>query len=322
LRRGHPRGTLWGERPLGAPPTGRRRGSRGVNGHLARTGWFFTAPSTIFFLFFWLLPVALALGYSFTNWRLTPNFDFVGFENYRRLFSDPRFLNAIRTTAVLGVMVAGVGTALSLGLALLLNDVRPRLGNLLRVVYFVPVVTDWVATGLVWQFVFLPFRGVFAGVVVALGLPQFAGLRWTSSADLALVAVAIFAIWKLSGLYVIIFSAGLRGIPSMYLEAARVDGAHALQVFLHVTLPLLRPITLFVLLIGFVTAIGLFEPIYMLTQGGPVDATRTLPLLMYENFFSYGRAGYASAMAVVTLLLTLVVALLAAGRLQYGFYDE
>lgn len=319
---GRTSGTSRGERPRGAPPALRRRGSGGVDGQLARTGWLFTSPSTLFFVVFWLLPVALAVGYSLTNWRLTPTFDFVGLENYRRLFADPRFLNAIRTTAVLGVMVAGVGTLLSLALALLLNDVRPRLGNLLRVIYFVPVVTDWVATGLVWQFVFLPFRGVFAGVVVALGLPQLAGLRWTSSADLALVAVAIFAIWKLSGLYVIIFSAGLRGIPTMYLEAARVDGAHALQVFRHITLPLLRPITLFVLLISFVTAIGLFEPIYMLTQGGPVDATRTLPLLMYENFFSYGRAGYASAMAVVTLLLTLVVALIAAGRLQYGFYEE
>lgn len=289
---------------------------------LARTGMAFTSPAVLYFLLFWLLPVLLAIYYSFTDWQLASDYRFVGLENYIRLFRDARFLNSLGVTLLLGFSIAGIATLLSLGIALLLNDPRLKLTNAMRALFFIPVITDWVAMGLVWQFIFLPYKGVFAGLTVALGIPEFAGLRWTSSHNLALVAIIIFAVWKLSGFYIVIFSAGLRGIPTMYTEAARVDGASNIQVFWLMTFPLLMPITLFVVLTSFVTAIGLFEPIFMLTQGGPVDATRTLPLLMYEAFFSFQQGGYASAMAIITLVLTLVIALVAAGRLQYGFYED
>lgn len=286
------------------------------------TGIAFASPALVYFVAFWLLPVAMAAFYSFTNWRLTPDFDFVGLDNYIRLANDPRFLWSIQITLVMSVAIAAASTVIALGVALMLDDPRIRFTNALRALFFLPVVTDWVATGLVWQFIYLPFEGVLAGILLPLGLTEWAGLRWTSSRALAPAAVSIFAIWKLTGLYIIIFSAGLRSVPESYKEAARVAGANTWHIFRFVTLPLIAPITLFVVLISFVTAAGLFEPIFILTAGGPVDATRTLPLFMYETFFSYQQGGYASAQSIIALAITLTIALIAAGRLQYSFYEE
>lgn len=288
----------------------------------AWVGVAFASPALAYFIAFWLLPVGMALFYSFTDWRLTPDFDFVGFDNYVRLAQDPRFLWSIQITLIISVAIAAASTIIALGIALTLDDPRIPFSDALRALFFLPVVTDWVATGLVWQFIYLPFEGVLAGMLLPLGLTEWAGLRWTSSRALAPAAVSIFAVWKLTGLYIIIFSAGLRSVPESYKEAARVAGANAWHIFRFVTLPLIAPITLFVVLISFVTAAGLFEPIFILTAGGPVDATRTLPLFMYETFFSFLQGGYASAQSIVALALTLVIALIAASRLQYGFYEE
>jgi ABC-type sugar transport system permease subunit len=212
-------------------------------------------------------------------------------------------------------------TALALGLAVLLNDDGLRGSRLFKVLVVVPVVTDWVATGLVWQLVFLPNRGVLPGLLSLVGLRGWMNLGWTSTSTLAPVAIAIFIIWKTTGLYAIIFLAGLKGVPRQYAEAARVDGANAWQVFRAVTLPLIRPITVFVVVTAFVSTVGLFEPVFMLTGGGPADATRVLPIFLYETFFQFHNGGYASAAGVVFLLVCLVFALGAARVLRYSYYE-
>lgn len=286
-----------------------------------RNGLLFISPALAYFVAFWVLPVALALWYSFTDWRVGQPAHFVGMANYLRLAGDPLFHRAVAASLTITTLALGTIFGLALGVAVLLNDSHLRLGRLFKLAVLIPMVTDWVATGLVWQLIFLPNQGVLAGLLEMVGASQWTDLRWTSSRALAPVAIAIFVIWKMTGFYALVYLAGLKGVPSEFQEAAVVDGATATQVFWRVTMPLLRPITVFVLVSAFITIVGLFEPIFMLTGGGPADATRALPIFLYETFFQFHRAGYASAAGMVFLLLCLGFALLAARQLQYAFYE-
>ena len=156
---------------------------------------------------------------------------------------------------------------LGLGIALILADERIRFGRLWRLIVIVPVVADWVATGLVFQLIFLPNQGVLAALGHSLGLDFLVRMRWTTSADLAPFAIAIFVIWKQTGLYAIFLFAGLRSIPKDVVEAAQVDGASPLQTLTRIKLPLMKPIIAFVLIFAFLTTLGLFEPILPVDRG-------------------------------------------------------
>ncbi len=286
-----------------------------------RYGLFFTSPSIAFFLLFWILPVLLALYYSLTRWKVGRPATFVGLKNYIDLFTDPQFHQSVKVSVVITLLAVTGTLVLSLLLAVLLNDDRLRGSHLIKALIILPVVTDWVATGLVWQLIFLPYSGVLAGIFSFLGLYNLMGLGWTATKSLAPFAIVIFIIWKTTGLYTIIFLAGLKSIPRQYTEAAIVDGANARQVFFNITLPLLRPITVFVLVTAFVSTMGLFEPVFMLTGGGPADATRVLPIFLYENFFQFRNGGYASAAGVLFLIFCLGFALISARILRYSYYE-
>jgi ABC-type sugar transport system permease subunit len=287
----------------------------------ARNGLYFISPSLIYFFLFWIFPLILAIYYSFTKWSVGQRPKFMGVKNYLDLISDPLFANAIRASAKITVL-AVIGTmVIALGIAVLLNDEKLRGSRLFKAIIMIPVVSDWVASGLVWQLIFLPYSGVLPGLFYNLGLSDLMGLRWTASASLAPIAIVIFIIWKTTGLYTIIFLAGLKSVPKSYLEAAYVDGANAFQTFFYVTMPILQPITVFALVSSFVGTIGLFEPVFMLTGGGPADATRVLPIFLYENFFQFSNAGYASAAGILFLLFCLGFALFAGRLLQYSHLD-
>ena len=284
-------------------------------------GLTFVSPAILYFLLFWILPVLLAIYYSLTNWALGHPATFIGLKNYIDLFTDPRFHQSVLASVKITVP-ALIGTCvLAFILALLLNDDRLRGRRLIMLLIILPFVTDWVATGLVWQLIFLPNVGVLAGIFARLGLRHWVALRWTSSRQLAPLAIATFTIWKTTGLYTIIFLAGLKSIPAQQFEAARVDGASDWQTLFYITLPLMRPITVFVLVSAFVSIVGFFEPVFMLTGGGPADATRTLPIFLYENFFQFHKGGSASAAGILFLLLCLGFALIAARLLQYTYYE-
>ncbi len=285
-----------------------------------RYGLLFISPSILFFAVLWIAPVLLAVYYSLTNWKVGPSAAFVGLKNYADLLSDQQFRQSVVASAELTALAVTCTVLLALGLAVLLDDEHLRGIRMFKVLVVVPVVTDWVATGLVWQLVFLPNRGVLAGLESLVGLRAPMGLGWTSNGGLAPIAIAIFIIWKTTGLYAIIFLAGLKGIPRHYAEAAMVDGANAWQVFRGITLPLLRPISVFVVVTAFVTTIGLFEPVFMLTGGGPAGATRVLPIFLYETFFQFHNGGYASPAGVLFLLICLVFAVGAARVMRYSYY--
>ncbi len=287
----------------------------------ARTGWFFISPALVYFLGFWIFPVLLAVYYSFMKWSLGQKEVFIGLKNYFNLFTDPLFLQAFKASAFITVLSVILTVGIALFIAVLLNDEKLVGSRFFKAMVMLPVVTDWVATGLVWQLIFLPYSGVLPGLFFNLGLKELMGLRWTASTALAPYAIIIFIIWKTTGFYTIIFLAGLKSVPKSYLEAAQVDGASPLQAFNHITMPLIRPITVFILVSSFVGTIGLFEPVFMLTGGGPADKTRVLPIFLYENFFQFQKSGYASAAGVVFLLLCLAFALLAARALKYSYYE-
>lgn len=287
-----------------------------------RWGLIFIAPGIVYFLVFWIVPVILAAVQSLSRWRAGRAAGFIGLRNYENLLSDPLFLNAVGISLVITFGAVVATFALGLGLALLLNDDTLRGGRLFRVIIFLPVVTDWVATGMVWQLIFLPNQGVLSGIFFSLGMRDLMALRWTATRELAPFAIIIFIVWKTTGLYTLLLLAGLKSVPKPLIEAAQVDGATAWQVFRHVTIPLLAPIIVFVVISSFVSTIGLFEPVFMLTGGGPADATKTLPLFLYEQFFQFQNGSYASAAGILFLLLCLGFALVASRRLQQTAYEE
>ncbi|HVO72287.1 MAG TPA: sugar ABC transporter permease [Aggregatilineaceae bacterium] len=287
-----------------------------------RWGLIFIAPGVAYFLVFWIAPVILAAVQSLSHWKAGRAAGFIGLKNYIDLLNDPLFLNSVSASAIITAGAVILTFAIALGMALLLNDETLRGARWFRVIIFLPVVTDWVATGLVWQLIFLPYQGVLPGIFYNLGLPSLMNLRWTADRGLAPVAIIIFIVWKTTGLYTVILLAGLKSVPKPLVEAALVDGANAWQAFRHVTIPLLAPITVFVVVSSFVGTIGLFEPVYMLTGGGPADATKTLPLFLYEQFFQFQAGGYASAAGILFLLICLSFALIAARRLQQTAYEE
>jgi ABC-type sugar transport system permease subunit len=284
-------------------------------------GLIFISPGIGYFFVFWIFPVLLAVFYSLTNWKVGQPARWVGFKNYVDLFTDPQFLSSVGATVRITIPALTGSFVLSLLLAYLLNDDRLQGKRVFLLIAILPVVTDWVATGLVWQLIFLPNVGVLAGIFGTLGIRAGVVLRWTTNRALAPLAIAIFIIWKTTGLYTVIFLAGLKSIPKRYLEAAQVDGANTWQSFISITLPLLRPILVYVVVVAFVTIVGFFEPIYMLTGGGPADATQTLPLFLYQKFFQFLNGGAASAAGILFLGLCLGFAVVSARLLQYTYYE-
>jgi ABC-type sugar transport system permease subunit len=287
-----------------------------------RWGLFFIAPGVVYFLVFWIFPVIMTAVQSLWKWRVGRATEFVGLNNYLDLLNDPLFVNAVRASAGLTVGIVIVGFLVSLALALTLSDETLRGARWFRVVIFLPVVTDWVATGLIWQLIFLPHQGVLPGIFYNLGLRDWMSLRWTATRELAPIAIVIFSVWKTSGLYTVILLAGIKSVPRELIEAARVDGANSFEAFRHITVPLLMPIISFVIVVSFVSAIGLFEPVFMLTGGGPADATKTLPLFLHEQFFAFLNGGYASAAGILFLLICLFFAVFAARQLRQTAYEE
>jgi multiple sugar transport system permease protein len=283
----------------------------------SRAAWLFLAPALLMFAFFFLVPVVVGLLMSFTDFDLyaiadPSNARFVGLRNYGMLLGDAAFWRALGNTVYFVAVGAPLSIAMSLVAAMLLDHPRVRLRGLFRTVYFAPVVTTLVSVAIVWRYLFHPRYGMFNH---ALGLAGIGPIDWLGDPHWSMPAIIIVAVWKNFGYNMLIFLAGLQTIPRELYEAASIDGAGRGQRFLHITLPGLAPTALFV---GVTTLIGFFqlfsEP-YIMTQGGPLGATRSLVLLMYEEGFRWWRMGLASTVAVLLFLITLV-ATLAQLRLQ------
>ncbi|MEU4129996.1 carbohydrate ABC transporter permease [Streptomyces wuyuanensis] len=292
---------------LGAPP---RRRDRLSTQNLA--GWLYSTPFLSLFLTFMAFPVVATLVMSFTDFGLrnvTDPFsaEFVGLDNYTRLFEDEKFVRALLNTGLF--VVLGVPLTIGCGLvaAVLLNSGIDRMRTFFRVGFYAPVVTAIVAVAVIWRFVLDPAEGLIAGLAGQLGLksPDF-----LASETLALPSLVVMAVWRNMGTAMVLFLAGLQAIPTEVREAARIDGAGVLQEFRGITVPLLRPTMLYVAVMTTIGFLNVFEEPFVMTDGGPSDSTLTISLHMYRQGFDFFHMGYASAMAYVLFVIVLAVTLL------------
>jgi multiple sugar transport system permease protein len=279
--------------------------------------WLFLAPAMLFAVVFLLLPVVFAAYISLTAWDSLSPPRWMGLKNYQYLFAtDPIFLKTLRQTLyfALGTMLIGVPLALALSYALS----RARLQGVWRVLYTLPMVTNIVAVGFIFWFVFRQTDGLLNRLLALAGLP---GPGWLTDPSLAMVSAILVYVWMELGRNMLLFMAGLGSIDESYYEAARLDGAGAWQLFRFVTLPLLKPTILFVVITGFISGMSYFTLMLVLfpgTQGGPSRAALTTGQYMYQMAFEDLRMGRASAVSYVLFALVLVVTLIQLRLLRRG----
>ncbi len=273
-----------------------------------RAGWLFIAPAITLIAVFFFLPVGASLLLSITDFDLysvanPANVRFVGTRNYTELLHNPTFWLALKNTFYFALIGGPLTVATSLGAALLLNAKVVRFKTFFRTIYFLPFVTTLVAVAIVWRYLYHPQYGFLNYALGAVGIHP---IDWLGDPRWAMPAIILLAVWKNFGYNMLIFIAGLQSVPEDLYEAAALDGAGAVRQFWHVTLPNLAPTFFFV---GVVTMIGYFqlfaEP-YVMTTGGPLGATTSLVLFMYEEGFRWWRLGVAASIAFLLFLIILV----------------
>jgi len=271
------------------------------------TPYLFLLPALVLLGVFSFGAMGYALYVSFHHWSvINPTMPFAGLLNYKWAFQDPHFGRAFLNTLLYAIMVTTGGTCAALAAALLVNALPRFSSHIVRTSLFAPVVTSVIASAIIWIWIYNPTFGLANGVLATLGLPM---LDWIFSPDTALVSIAIMSIWKGAGYGVVLFLAGLRQIPEVYEEAARVDGASRLARFVHITVPLLVPVTSFVVVTTFLAAFQLFSEPFIMTHGGPGESTMTLFLYLYETAFKYEQMGLACAMAFIVMVAIMAVTL-------------
>lgn len=270
----------------------------------------FLAPSLLHLAVFLATPIVFSAYLSVHRWDLVvAEKPFVGLDNFAAVLGDEGFWRAMRNTLLFALNVPA-GMALALGVALMLHRRLAGIG-FLRTIYFLPGVTSFVAVALVWMWIYHPAFGVANWF---LGMAGFAPLQWLNSSSTAMISVMIFTIWMGLGYQMVIFLAGLQGIPAELYDAARIDGASPLQAFRAITFPLLRPTTFFILVTSLIGAFQVFTSVYVMTGGGPVGSTDVIVYHIYQAAWEQLRMGYASALSWVLFLVVL-----AATWLQFRF---
>jgi multiple sugar transport system permease protein len=263
-------------------------------------------PSALGLLVFLAGPLIAGLFISFTNWDMLSPPTFVGLSNYLQLFRDPFVWLSLKNTlyysalTIPGIIVTSLALALAVNRAVFVSKVY-------RTVFFIPVVSSMVAVALMWKWVYNEQFGLLNWLLSRVGLPE---LGWLSDPRLSMLSVALVAIWKSMGYYMVLFLAGLQGIPEHLYEAATIDGAGPWRRFWNITLPLLSPTMFFVLIISVIGSFQVFDQVYVMTQGGPGNSTLVFNYYLYQNAFEFFRMGYASALAYVLFALIFVITLL------------
>ncbi len=277
----------------------------------ARSAYLLLLPVLVFFLLFQYYPILKSIAISFQEYGLlmreTP---WIGLENYVRQFQDPLFLAALWNTLLFVATVVVIGVVLALFCAVLVEQTG-RWAGLYRTLYFIPVVTSLLATSMIFRWLYAS-NGLLNFILTFFGMePQ----AWLLSESLALPSLMALTVWKNLGFDLILFSAALQAIPEDFYEVSSLDGATPLQNFWHVTLPQLRPIVLLVCITAVIRSFQVFTIVLAMTQGGPINATRTIVYHVYEQGIQYDEMGYASAAAVILLV---IVAILTYGQMRVG----
>lgn len=274
----------------------------------AIAGALFLAPVYLFFILFLALPLMASLALSVLDLdRLSLAVDFVGFENFDWVLTDPRFWITFRNTFFFISMSVIGNVGLGLGLAVLLNQKFPNaILYFLRLAYFLPVLTSLAFVSFIWKFLYATDLGVINYYVNQLG---FQSVGWLSNANISMFSIIVIDVWKNVGFFIIILLAAFQGIPRNLIEAAKIDGASPYTILWRIQIPYIAPVLLFCITFATIGGLQVFDSIRILTNGGPGDATRSVVMYMFTEVFSAGRSGTGAASALVLLIvISLVVA--------------
>lgn len=280
----------------------------------------YISPWLLGFLIFTLWPIIQSLYISFTDWEMQLNVipKFIGISNYKNLlFDDPLFWISLKNTFYYAFGSVPLGLLLALILALLLNQ-KLRGITIFRTIFYLPSVISGVAVALLWVWIFNPNFGIVNAILARLGLPT---PGWLTDPTWAMPALIIMSLWGVGG-SMLIFLAGLQGIPTEFYEAAEIDGANWWSKFKHITIPLLSPTIFFNLVMGIIGSFQVFTNVYIMTSGGPGTATLVYVLYLFQNAFLYFKMGYASAMAWILFVIILVLTLLVIKSSAFWVYYE
>jgi multiple sugar transport system permease protein len=275
-----------------------RRGRRNIE------GWIFIGPAILGILAFQFVPILVSMYASLTTWDGMNPPEFSGIENFRRLVvEDEFFRETLKNTIFFTLGHIPLTIIFALILALFCNLDLPGI-SIFRTAYFIPAVSNVVAISVVWFWIYQPQNGVLNSTLSRIGIE---GPAWLSSTTWAMPAVILVSVWQGIGYPMVILLAGLQGIPHELYEAAKIDGASSWNQFWKITIPLLTPTLFFLLITQFISSFQVFGIIYVMTQGGPANATSVYIYYLYQNAFAFGRMGYASAMAWILFAIIAVV---------------
>jgi multiple sugar transport system permease protein len=294
--------------PAPAPDVAGTRPPASMQKRETQVAYLLLAPVILLFLTFIAGPLIGSIVLSFFEWDLLSDPQFVGFDNFRQLVEDDDARTAIVNTLVFAFWSLVLHVVVALLLALLVQRAMPIvLDYLFRTAVFFPVIMSWASVALIWNFILDPNFGYFNYYLELVGIPT---KSWLLSPTWAMPAIILVDLWKTIGFTFIIILAGLQGIPGHLYEAARIDGASAWRQFVDITLPMLSPTLFLVAIITFIGAFQIFEPMFIMTGGGPLDSTISIVQLIYETGFRRFEMGYAAAISLVVFAVILVVTLL------------
>lgn len=277
-------------------------------------GWVFILPALLGTLIFIVIPVICSFGLSFTKWDLLNPIRFVGLDNYKEIFSEALFFKIFWNTVVFAISTSVLGVIIPLILACILNS-KIRGSEFYKTAYFLPFITPMIVIGVVWEWIFDPNIGLLNHIL-------HLHINWLYDTHFAMPALIIVSVWKLIGYNMVIFLSSLSGISQSMFESAKIDGATPFQTFKNVTIPLLSPSIFFVVIITAISSFQVFDLIYLMTQGGPLDSTNVLVYAIYKNAFEYFNVGKASAIAYVLFFIILVLTLVQWSLRKKLVYNE
>ena len=281
----------------------------------------YLTPGMTGLLVFIIIPLIASLIISLFSWSLLGTSEFVGLDNYRRMISgeDPAFYTILKNTVVFALLYTGANLIISTGISYWLQHLPNRFSRVLRIIFFIPVVTPMAGNALIWRLL-LNDEGVVNSALNSIGLPS---LPWLNNSSLAMGSLVIMSLWQGLGYNIVVLTAGLNGINPSILEASELDGATGFRRFFQVVFPILSPTFFFCTVMTVIGAFKVFAQPFFLTKGGPGESTNTIVLALYRNGFSFDKLGYASALAwILFVIVMLLTALQFSQQKRWVNYDS
>ena len=280
------------------------------------SGYVYVAPALIFILFCSVIPIFMSIYYSFHSFNLIHAPTFVGLRNFTRMLDDPFMTVSIRNTLLLVLIVVPVQSLLALLFAVIITSLKKNMWTgFVKSAMFVPVVASMALVGNIWRIIMGLNQGLLNQL---LGVFNIAPINWLGDRNMALLAVCVMIIWKNIGYFMVIYIAAILDISAEYYEAAKVDGAGRFLQFLYITLPSIKPVNYLVVLLGSIWSFQTFDAVYVMTNGGPGDATTTMVLNIYNVAFRMFNFGYGSALAMVLFVIVMIIS----GAQRFAFADR